>query len=1201
MPPEPQIVNILGEQVAFEPTGLSPSEKAIVQFDQKYKYPDMSDAEALVLKKLFRTLFSGSSAFLPAKQSPSPPCSDKEKAILLHSLEHRFASLRNELIVERKSQSDSLRLRQIMDHLERLKQYIDFMRTTTSCQELQEDILAESLGDLTDEQIQQLLKQFVFFLLQGQHPLPAFTGRDPNPKGFVARLERKPITDFDVFLDQYKQKKYPIAPLLSKVLEGTGLDLEAVQSQINAAVENKLKSILVLISDVIDRSDPFWKNLDRNNLEAVVQRLLETIESLKSDLEECEKDYQNVEGAMIDLHNQKDQLEQEKEALQQKLQILEFEFNTFKKTAIADGIPEADVDAIREEAEKQIAAYKQQLEEATAKCDELQSKYDTLSEQFTGLQRTLQEKQKQIDAFTGKEEELVKLRETVASLQEQLAAAVKKAEGCDELQVKVTALEAEVKGKEDQLAELRAKAGDLTKEIDAHLQEKAALSERLKLFEGEAERAASFVSTLEGITESLSQDKSIVLGLLGDIQRTRASYVSSEDPLLQQIVDLRSSLESTDTIDPSLASKVAALLKAAQEELAAKQKEVEGIRQQLQDTEGKIEAAEKAMKESNSILAQIRSGREDLDTKGFKYASDKEFLENAFKAVEAEKELAQAKQELEAANQILSNKNAALTSDMEAIRSRLQGDLDRLRTDFAATSSALQAEREKSSSLEGERLALESERDSIQRSLETSKEEVASLTEALRKEKEDSQRRIRDLEATKLRECEERLAALRSEEEAKRNELVGTQGQAAESLQKQIAELLTRITAIEGERDSYKAQLEAEKGAAAKKEADCEEALRLANDKVKSLEDELRRLTESNREAASLLQTAERKLAAYTEEVEELRAALQKDRLENNELFELLTKVTDWISSKGTEEEPVIDEELDQKYGVSRVISAFLSSLPLEEEEEAVGAGAGTTAAMARCYLVFFMTYVYARHFPSRMDSEYNYQSIIAGFFDGVLKEIYTQLEAGIPGKLEKVGSTIPLQLKSKYLMNLLMPLIEQMELVHEKGTRGADFLKFSLLTQDQLETLHIAHTILKDKIRLTKDILITMNNYFKRRSGNVDEDISHLYLRFYFETKSNKEYPVIMYIKPETVDIPKITFATETDFSQYLSSTVKKETVDTVSSQMGASLKKSPVFSFPLLFYFFLFVVKDYLSSVEGELNKAGCPLPPILKSKRR
>jgi DNA repair exonuclease SbcCD ATPase subunit len=1200
MPTEPQIVNILGEQVAFEPTGLPSSEKTIVQFDQKYKYPGMTDAEALVVKKLFRTLFSGSSAFLPAKQTPSPPCSEKEKEILLQSLQHRFGSLRNELIAERQSQSDSLRLRQIMDHLERLKEYIDFTQTTTSCQELDEDILAQSLGDLTDEQIQQLLKQFVFFLLQGQHPLPTFTGRDPNPKGFVARLERKPITDFDVFLDEYKQKKYPIAPRLSKVLEATGLDLQAVQSQIDAAVENKLKSILVLISDVIDRSDPFWKNLDKNNLEAVVQRLLETIESLKSDLEECEKEYQNAEGAMIDLHNQKDQLEQEKEALQQKLQILEFEFNTFKKTAIVDGIPKEDVDAIKAEAERQIAEIKKRLEDANLIFNKRADEYLDMLTQKERLRYEVREKQKQLDAFAGKEEELVSLRETVASLNEQLAAAVKKAEGCDELQVKVTALEAEVKSRGDQLAELRGSAGDLTREIDGHLQEKAALTKRLNQFEEELERAESFVTTLEGITESLSQDKSIVLNLLGDIQRTRASYVSSEDPLLQQIIDLRFSLESNDTIDPSLSSKVAALLKAAHKELAEKQKEVEDVRQQLEETEKKIEDAQKAMEESNSLLAQIRHSREDLDTKGFNYASDKEFLENAFKAVEAEKELAKAKQELVAANESLTNKNASLTSDMEAIRSRLQGELDQLRSDFDTVSGDLQVEREKSSSLEGEKSMVESERDSIREQLKSSAEEVASLTEALRKEKEDSEQRLHDLERTKLRECEERLAALRSEEEAKRNELVGTQGQAAESLQKQIADLLNRITEIEGERDSYKAEMDAEKNAFQKKEEIAAEKIRQLTDKTKELEVIVEQARRDERQMKAALNSLEPNVEFLMNENKDLRKQITENTLEKEKLFEIFTKIANWISSKATEEEPSIDQALDQRYGINRVIGAFLSSLPLEETEEAVGAGSAPTA-MSRCYLVFFMTYVYARHFPSKMDSDSSYQSLITAFFDSVLKGLYAQLETGIPGKLEKVGSGIPIQLKSKYLMNLLLPLIEQMELVHEKGTKAADFLKFALLSEDQLETLHTIHAALKDQIRLTKDIQITMNNYFKRRSGNADDDISNLYLRFYFETKTSKEFPVILYIKPDTAEIPKLTFTTETDFSKYLSSTVKKETVDVVSSQMGASLKKSPVFSFPIVFYLFLFVVKDYLSSVEGELSKAGCPLPPILQSKRR
>jgi hypothetical protein len=86
------------------------------------------------------------------------------------------------------------------------------------------------------------------------------------------------------------------------------------------------------------------------------------------------------------------------------------------------------------------------------------------------------------------------------------------------------------------------------------------------------------------------------------------------------------------------------------------------------------------------------------------------------------------------------------------------------------------------------------------------------------------------------------------------------------------------------------------------------------------------------------------------------------------------------------------------------------------------------------------------------------------------------------------------------------------------------------------------------------------------------------------------------MYIRPDAAEVPKFSFASDLDFSQFLSAPVKEAT-EKVSPAAASALKKNPVFSFSLMFYLFLFIVKDYLSSVEGELNKAGCPLPQILR----
>jgi hypothetical protein len=234
------------------------------------------------------------------------------------------------------------------------------------------------------------------------------------------------------------------------------------------------------------------------------------------------------------------------------------------------------------------------------------------------------------------------------------------------------------------------------------------------------------------------------------------------------------------------------------------------------------------------------------------------------------------------------------------------------------------------------------------------------------------------------------------------------------------------------------------------------------------------------------------------------------------------------------------------------------------------------------------------------MDKDYNYQSEITAFYKGVLVEIYKQLDVGIPGKLEKVGSGgIPVQLKSKYIMNMLMPLIKQMELLHESGKKGSDFLKYSILDPDQLATLHKIHRILIDKLKLTgKDFLKTLNGYVQRRTGSAEDDIENVYLRFYQDTKAMKEYPVVMYITPDMRELPKFTFGSEKDFTQYLASTLEKSaTTPKVLAPMDKALVTKPILSFNMMFYLFLFVVKDYLSSVEGELDSAGCPLPHILK----
>ncbi len=514
---------------------------------------------------------------------------------------------------------------------------------------------------------------------------------------------------------------------------------------------------------------------------------------------------------------------------------------------------------------------------------------------------------------------------------------------------------------------------------------------------------------------------------------------------------------------------------------------------------------------------------------------------------------------------------------------------------LSTTESELETERKTSAELKGNLAGKAEEIAQLQSLVEEKENEKNKAVQDLRLKEEEHAQKIADLEERKIRECEEQIAALRAEEEKKREALVGLQGEEKGAAEAKMNELLKKITAVEGQRDAYKADLEVEKKRFEEKQSEISGIIEDLETSVKKHAESLRILREEKRIAIQDATSSKEQVADLTEELNKMKLQIVANTEEKEKLNEIVSTLAEWIASGARTEKPTIDAELDTKYGFNRLIKSFLASIPKEPVEDTKGSLAGS---ISRCNLVFFMSYIYARHFPAVADADTNYQMEITNIFKGILTDVYKQLDVPIPGKLEPLGTTgIPIQLKAKYLMNILMPLLRNMEAVHESGKKGAEFLKFSLLSEDELETLHKIHRVLVDKFRLAgKEFLKRLNLYVKRRTGNTDDDLENLYLRFYHETKSDLEFPVIMYATPDARDISKFTFGTDVDFKQFLSSPVKKDATK-LDTTIGKALMTNPIFSFNMLLYLFLFIVKDYLYSVEGDLAKQGCPLPQILK----
>ncbi len=1231
MPTEPQIVNVLGEQVALSPVKIPPAEKFLVSFESKYKYEDMTAAEEQTVKKIFIQLFSASSPFLPGQKQPEPPCSSPEKQILLKSLQHRFDSLRDELIGERKTQSDSLRLRQIVEHAQRLKKYIDFLQSTDKCQELDEDILGEALGDLTDEEILQLLRQFVFFVLQGRHPLKEFLGKDPNPKGFVTRLSRNPITNFESFLQQYKDQKHSIPIPIEKVLQVTQLGLEELREEVKNTLEEKTNVILQMIGDIIPEDDTFWNGLDTTNLELMIQRLLEKVVNLSLELEDCNQKRTEVEGNLMDIFHAKNELEGEVEALKARIALLEKEKENLHSNngndngasnngASNEGASNnessnegssnennesASSTASSESLTSADAAYGEIIADLNTQVDELQASIRALKTREAELlgqlelaQASAAEKQAQIDAFKGQEAELKTLQAANKNLTEQLEAATAKIRACEGLQARVSVLESQLQGSEARLAELRGNMGELTAQIDGHLQEKAKLLAERKPIEEELGVLRGFAENLQGFLAALEGDKQTVVNLLSNLQAARAEIKGADDPILQQIIALRDDLVTSDSVPVNMASMVGQILRQVQYEVNDLDAQMKKLTAAIEVQDAEIERDKQAMEESNEVLRMVRAGRTDLDGKGFHYDTDKDFLQDAARAVEAEREVQAAKTELEAARAELAAENAALLKEIEALKTNYKSQLDALRDQLAESNASLEEERATVATLQGTLATSESEKTALSSQIGTLLEDLRKVTQNLDKEKADSAQRLQDLEQLKIRECEEKLATLRKEEQVKRDALLGAQGAEKGSLEARIAELLKQISTTESQRDGFQAAVELEKKKTQAKTEELEGLRVSTQETIEGLKAQLESLQQQESAATGKSASLQSQLDYAMETVTGFKGQITDNIMEKAKLYELISTIAKWITSGAKLPRPTIDEELNTKYGLNRILEAFLGSLPPPSTPESPRERDSFSTAMSRCYLVFFMTYVYARHFPSKADGDSNTQSQITAFLRGILTDVYRQMDAGIPGKLDPVGAGgIPVQLKSKYLMNLFLPLVKQMEIIHESNKKGADFLKFPLLDQDQVTLLHKVYTVVKDKIKATKDIVKTINLYVLRRTGNVDDDIANLYLRFVTESASKREFPVVLYVPPDVREIPKFTFPSPDQLEQFLSTPTEKTATVKVAPPMDKALVNAPVFSFNLLFYLFLFVVKDYLSSVEGELSKAGCPLPPILK----
>ena len=322
------LITILGENVALTPTGLAPSETTIVEFDRYYLPPDISGNDAVLLKNTMRQVFENKLKKVVNTDSGEelddkviqafPPCGEEEKALVLKSLIHRKAVLEqqlfnigiktpeelrakiNEMAKTKKDEAiqgqDSMLARQHLVHYLRLKRFINTYNDQQYCIYLEDIAYGEMQQELTDERVIELLKQFVFFVLQSHHPLDDYKKSDPTAPAF---LKEK----FDAFLETYTDNDLPIPQAIASVLEATELSPEAMEDEILRRVKKCRDDILKKIQTNLLPTDPFWKRVkDKTDLDSVIDALLQYPKDLLVEIKtlEAEKAALESKGNTVD-------------------------------------------------------------------------------------------------------------------------------------------------------------------------------------------------------------------------------------------------------------------------------------------------------------------------------------------------------------------------------------------------------------------------------------------------------------------------------------------------------------------------------------------------------------------------------------------------------------------------------------------------------------------------------------------------------------------------------------------------------------------------------------------------------------------------------------------------------------------------------------------------------------------------------------
>lgn len=579
------LLTILGEKVSLVPIDKATESLNVVEFDKYYVPPSFSARDKELLRETMRRLFKNVINLARDVDDEDnfnytlksyPPCDQSLKDLVLDSLLYRQQLLRNELSrLGIKSPQElaanlqkgilnpedpyykSLKTKTAIYHLVKLYNFINEYDKFQQCIDIDDEMIGKYPQiNLTEDQMNELLKQFVFFILQNKNPIQEYTDVEPGAAQVLQGVGKDLLGPrFQAFKKEY-EKKYTIPPRIQAVisaLELGQLDLQKAFGESQAG-DIKVKLVESIKSVLQDPNDPFLKEDFLNkNVEDIFIEILKRLKAYEDEKNKLQKAIEISEKKLKQIEAEKKLVAQKYAAAEQEIKDLEEEqaqgssispdlqqeFDDYKKECqdnfdklnheYATVVAERDkLIGLKEQQEKiQINFQEQFLKLNTelqqtkidhaAEKTKLEAQITSLQVQVQTLETNLQEAN---EAKTKAIQELDTLKQTLAQRETEKGAA----------EVEVNRLRTELANLQDKFNQLQKDIQTITAQKTEANDKIAELEETIKKLQDDLEESDDKNEELQRTLDALKQEKE--------------SYETNVASMTQQINDYKQQVEN---------------------------------------------------------------------------------------------------------------------------------------------------------------------------------------------------------------------------------------------------------------------------------------------------------------------------------------------------------------------------------------------------------------------------------------------------------------------------------------------------------------------------------------------------------------------------------------------------------------------------------------------------------------------------------